>query len=84
MGGVFFIGGIMENVIVVDKAIKRVKETKRELEKLEIELYKLKAQTLEEEEMDLNEAEKIIKEAEKLYKGGRGLSIEEFKRELGL
>ena len=74
----------MEKAVIVEDMIRKVKRTKKELEDMETELYRLKAQMLEEEEMDEEEARRIIKEAEELYKKGKGLSIEEFERELGL
>ena len=69
----------MGKVVIVEDTI-----TKKELEDMEAKLYRLKAQMLEEEEMDEDEARRIIREAKELYKEGKGLSIEEFEREVCL
>lgn len=68
----------------VNILLEDVREMKKKLEEMEIELLKLKAEMLEEEEMDKKEAEEIIRRAKELYESGRGLTIGEFKKELGL
>jgi len=37
---------------------------------------------IEAEEIDDEEAEELLKEAEELYRSGKGLSLEEFRREI--
>ena len=47
-------------------------------------MLKLKAQQLEAEEINDEEADQLIREAEKAYKSGEWLTIEEFRKEVGL
>lgn len=68
----------------VNILLEDVREMKKKLEEMEIELLKLKANMLEEEEISKEKATETLQRAKELYESGRGLTIGEFKKELGL
>jgi len=74
----------MSEVINVHNLIREIEDIERRLEDIKIELLKLKAQQLEAEEINDEEADQLIREAEKAYKSGEWLTIEEFRKEVGL
>ena len=64
--------------------ISEIENIEKKLEVIKLELLKLKALQMETEEINDEEAEKMIREAEELYRSGKGLSVEEFRKEVGL
>lgn len=77
-------GEKMSEVINVRNLIGEIEDIEKRLEGIKIELLKLKAQQLEAEEINDEEADQLIREAEEAYKSGEGLTIEEFRKEVGL
>lgn len=74
----------MSEVINVHNLIGEIEDIEKRLEGIKIELLKLKAQQLEVEEINDEEADQLIRESEEAYKSGKGLAIEEFRKEVGL
>jgi len=77
-------GEKMSEVINVRNLIGEIEDIEKRLEGIKIELLKLKAQQLEAEEINDEEADQLIRESEEAYKSGEGLTIEEFRKEVGL
>lgn len=77
-------GEKMSEVINVRNLIGEIEDIEKRLEGIKIELLKLKAQQLEVEEINDEEADQLIRESEEAYKSGEGLTIEEFRKEVGL
>jgi len=77
-------GEKMSEVINVRNLIGEIEDIEKRLEGIKIELLKLKAQQLEAEEINDEEADQLIREAEEAYKSGEGLTIGEFRKEVGL
>jgi len=77
-------GEKMSEVINVRNLIREIEDIEKRLENIKIELLKLKAQQLEAEEIDDEEADQLIREAEEAYKSGEWLTIEEFRKDVGL
>ena len=70
--------------VSVDHLVSEIENIEKKLEAIKLELLKLKALQTEAEEIDDRELEKMLKEAEELYRSGKGLSVEEFRKEAGL